>query len=71
VQNWRFVVSAEKVARPERLAIPIPEAGKRLGLGRNKSYEAARAGQIPTIPLGKRRVVPLAALERLLDPDKR
>lgn len=29
-----------------------PETGQALGLGRNKAYEAARSGQIPTIPLG-------------------
>ena len=45
----------------------IPEAAKILGIGRTAAYEAARTGQIPTISIGKRRLVPVAALERLLD----
>jgi excisionase family DNA binding protein len=53
----------------DRLAIDIPEAARRLGIGRNQAYEAAKAGELPTIPFGKRRVVPLVALERLLRAD--
>jgi excisionase family DNA binding protein len=51
-------------ARP--LTISVPEAGKRLGVGRNQAYEAARSGQLPTIRIGKRLLVPVVALERLL-----
>ena len=47
-------------------AISIVEAARRLGIGRNQGYEAARRGEIPTIRLGARYVVPLAAFERLL-----
>jgi Helix-turn-helix domain len=39
---------------------------RQLGIGRNTAYEAARLGQIPVIRVGKRLVVPVAALERLL-----
>ncbi len=44
----------------------IPEAAKKLGIGRNTAYEAARRGQIPTIKIGKRLLVPREALERKL-----
>jgi excisionase family DNA binding protein len=44
----------------------IPNAAKLLGICRNKAYEAARSGEIPTIKIGKRLLVPIAALERLL-----
>ncbi len=44
----------------------IPEAAKKLGIGRNTAYEAARRGQIPTIKIGKRLLVPREALERQL-----
>ena len=44
----------------------IPEVAKVLGIGRNAAYEAARTGQIPTIRIGGRILVPLAALEKLL-----
>ena len=56
-----------KTAKTEaRVTVTIPEAAKRLGIGRNQCYEAARRGDIPTIRIGKRYLVPLAALERLL-----
>ncbi len=44
----------------------IPEAAKKLGIGRNTAYEAARTGEIPTIKIGKRLLVPREALERKL-----
>ncbi len=49
-----------------RLTLTVPEAGRVLGVGRNAAYEAARAGEIPTIRIGKRILVPVAALERML-----
>jgi excisionase family DNA binding protein len=54
----------------KRLTMTIPEAAKQLGIGRNQGYQAAKAGQIPTIKIGKRFLVPVAALEnRLANPD--
>jgi excisionase family DNA binding protein len=50
-----------------RLVLDVPEAGKLLGLSRNGSYEAARQGQLPTIRIGGRVLVPRVALLRLLD----
>ena len=45
----------------------IPEAGRRyLGIGRSLSYDLARRGQIPTLQLGRRRVVPVALVEKSL-----
>lgn len=50
-----------------RLTMTIPEAAKKLGIGRNQGYEAARNGQIPTIKIGKRLLVPVTALEKKLE----
>jgi excisionase family DNA binding protein len=50
----------------ERMTLTIPEAAKALGIGRNAGYEAARRGEIPKIMIGKRLLVPRAALERML-----
>ncbi len=50
----------------DKKTLSVPEAGKALGVGRSSSYEAARTGQIPTIRIGKRILVPIAALERML-----
>jgi excisionase family DNA binding protein len=44
----------------------VTKAAEALGICRNKAYEAARRGEIPTIKIGKRILVPLAALERML-----
>lgn len=49
------------------LTITVPEAGERLGLSRNTAYAAAKAGQLPTIRIGKLLRVPVASLQRMLD----
>jgi excisionase family DNA binding protein len=50
----------------QRMTVTVEEAATILGVGRNKAYEAARSGEIPTIRIGKRIPVPVASLERLL-----
>lgn len=53
----------------KRLTINIPEAAKILGISRNSAYGAARRGDLPTIVMGRRILVPVSALERILrDP---
>ncbi|MFD1983539.1 helix-turn-helix domain-containing protein [Mesorhizobium newzealandense] len=49
-----------------RQTITIAEAAKALGIGRNAGYEAAHRGEIPTIKIGKRILVPRAALDKML-----
>jgi hypothetical protein len=44
----------------------VVEAGEILGIGRSSAYQAARTGELPTIPLGRRLVVPTARLLELL-----
>ena len=44
----------------------VPEAGWWLGLGRSGSYDAAARGELPTIKIGGRLVVPTAAVARML-----
>jgi excisionase family DNA binding protein len=44
----------------------ITEAADTLGIGRTLAYELARTGELPTIRLGRRLVVPRRALQRLL-----
>ena len=50
-----------------RKTYSVPEAARVLGIGRSAAYEAARTGQIPTIRIGKRLLVPIVALKRLLE----
>jgi excisionase family DNA binding protein len=44
----------------------IEEAAKLLGIGRKACYEAAKTGEVPTVRIGKRLLVPKIALEKLL-----
>jgi hypothetical protein len=46
--------------------ITVPVAGKILGLSRQASYDAANRGDIPTIHIGRRLVVPTAKLLAML-----
>ncbi len=55
----------------ERLTMSVPEAARRLGIGRNQGYEAVRAGTIPSVKIGKRLLVPVVALERMLEKSVR
>jgi excisionase family DNA binding protein len=50
----------------ERLTYDVPEAGRLLGLSRNGAYAAAKAGLIPVLNIGRRMLVPKAALHRML-----
>ena len=53
-------------AECQRLTLTISEAAKLLGIGRNLAYEAARTGELPTVVIGRRILVPVVVLERLL-----
>ena len=44
----------------------VEEAAKMLRISRSSAYEGVRTGQIPSVKIGKRLLIPLAALERLL-----
>jgi hypothetical protein len=58
-------MSTETPAEPK--TISVPEAGKRyFGLCYNASYAAMHRGEIPTIKIGNRYRVPIAAMERRL-----
>ncbi len=46
--------------------ISVPQAGRTLGLGRWAAYEAAKRGEIPVITMGRRKLVPVRALEEML-----
>jgi excisionase family DNA binding protein len=50
----------------ERLTYDVPEAGRLLGLSRNGAYAAAKAGLIPVLNIGRRMLVPKAALHQML-----
>ncbi|MCZ6447455.1 MAG: hypothetical protein O6831_04360 [Alphaproteobacteria bacterium] len=48
--------------------ISVPDAGRTyFNLGRGASYEAARRGDIPTIRIGRKLLVPIQRLKKMLE----
>jgi len=52
--------------KEDTLTLTVTECAKRLGIGRNSAYEAISRGEIPVIRVGKRLLIPKAALEKML-----
>jgi excisionase family DNA binding protein len=48
------------------LTFTVIQTAKLLGLGRNQTYEAVQRGEIPSIRIGKRILIPRLALEAML-----
>jgi excisionase family DNA binding protein len=51
----------------ERRTMTISEVAEALGVCPVTAYEAARRGELPTIRVGKRWLVPVAAFNKMLD----
>lgn len=50
------------------MAVSLPEAARLLGISKSLAYKLAASGEIPTISMGERRkIVPMAALEKLVE----
>ena len=56
-----------EVPAEERLTYTLTEAARRLGISRALAYEAAHRGELPVCRIGRRLLVPRAALVRLLE----
>lgn len=50
-----------------RMTVTVEEAATVLGISRAHAYVLVRAGELPSVRLGRRIVVPRRALDRLLD----
>jgi excisionase family DNA binding protein len=48
------------------LTLTVEEAGRMLGVSRGVAYEAVRRGQVPSIRVGRRILVPRLRLEQML-----
>lgn len=64
-------MSPKSIPNPEDVPIlSVPEAGRlAFNLSNSAAYAAAKRGELPTIKVGRRIVVPTAALRRLLGMD--
>ena len=58
--------SAAATSAPGRLTLTVEEAAALLGISRAFAYEAVRRGEIPSIRIGRRVLVPRVALDRLV-----
>ncbi len=52
-----------------RPTLTVEQAGRYMGLARQSAYDAAARGDLPTLRVGRRLLVPTAALRRLLELD--
>jgi excisionase family DNA binding protein len=56
-----------RIVPGERLVLTVAEAGELLGISRAFAYELVARGELPVIRLGRRVVVPKAALLAMVD----
>jgi excisionase family DNA binding protein len=47
----------------EPLLLPVREAARRLGIGRDRCYELVRRGELRAVAVGRRRLIPRSELE--------
>jgi excisionase family DNA binding protein len=58
--------ATERTAGSEPVVLDVPEVARRLGISRSFAYELVAAGEIPSLRLGRRVLVPVHQLRRLL-----
>lgn len=51
----------------EKLLLDIADAMEQTGLGRSKLYELIATGQLGSVKVGSRRLIPAAELQRFVD----
>jgi excisionase family DNA binding protein len=59
-------MDANVETKPEQRVCTVNEAAVILRISRGAAYEAAKRKEIPTVRIGRRLLVPMAALERML-----
>ena len=56
------------MSNDRRLSLTVMEAAEVLGISRTLAYELVARGELPSLRMGRRIVVPRRALESLLEP---
>jgi len=62
--NSRPTLKAESTSSS---VLTVLEVARALSLSRGATYAALRSGQIPSLAIGRRRIIPRAAFERFLE----
>lgn len=52
--------------RHGKMTYSVEEAARILGVSSSKLYRSIKTGDLPAIPVGRRKVIPIVALERML-----
>ena len=60
-------MSTDNAPVADVLAYDVPAAGRLLGVGTTKAWELVRSGELPTIRIGRRRLVTRQALHAFVD----
>jgi excisionase family DNA binding protein len=60
-------LGGEGSSRDAQHVLTVDEAAVLLRVSRNTAYEAVKRGEIPAVKIGRRLLIPRAALERLLE----
>lgn len=63
-----FHAQVRRLPQTERLTLSVEEAADALGISRALAYEAVQRGEIPSVRIGKRILIPKACLNNLLSP---
>jgi len=53
-----------------RAVLTVNETAQLLGISRNAAYQGVRCGEIPSVKVGKRILVPKIAFDKMLDQAK-
>ncbi len=56
-----------EIENGERLCVSVPEAARMLGISRNNCYELVKRGELPSIRLGNRILIPYVQLKRMME----
>ena len=52
---------------PTKLLLDVREAARRVGLGRSRFYQELLSGRCKSVTIGRRRLIPVAALDAYID----
>jgi excisionase family DNA binding protein len=67
MSEQKSFVDATPPTDTNRLTVSVDEAAEMLGISRSFAYELCARGQLPTLRLGRRLIVPRRALRELID----
>ena len=62
--------AARSTHEPEAAVVDVPDAAKVLGICRTSAYQAIKRGEIPSTSIGRRLLVPVPALDKMLGRDQ-